>query len=408
MSPTSAPLHALPSDAILVHIGPYKTGTTAMQSTMATAREAMAEHGVTYPGRRSAHHLEARALRQFDEGWGDDAYKAPDVARWDRFAASVRRSRGRAVMSSEYFGDCNADERAKLVRDLGADRVHLIAGCRNPAGLAVSTWQQSVRKGRPITFDEWLESTYRRSEMPDQPEGFWSRADIGAFLSRWLDLVPPTASPWSCWTRRTGAGCPTRSSSCSTCPTACSPTSGPKQSNRGLSAAEATLVLEVVRRIGSSLTWAEYSDAVRKGFVRRLLELRSPGPEEPRAVMPPWALEQAAVEADHTIERIRSLGVRIVGDLETMRTVPDVQPELGPIEQVPVDLAAEAVVGAIAAGFVGSWTLGDKGDKNRRRRSELQHEAVRAEIQARTVEATTSKELARVLLGRVRARLRRR
>ena len=41
---------AIPERALLLHIGPHKTGTTAIQGLLAAARDDLAAHGVTYPG----------------------------------------------------------------------------------------------------------------------------------------------------------------------------------------------------------------------------------------------------------------------------------------------------------------------------------------------------------------------
>ena len=41
----------LPPQAVLLHIGPHKTGTTAVQSALASARPRLKTAGVLYPGR---------------------------------------------------------------------------------------------------------------------------------------------------------------------------------------------------------------------------------------------------------------------------------------------------------------------------------------------------------------------
>ena len=52
----------LPADAIALHIGIHKTGTTALQAALADARPELAAHGVLYPGRRTAQHGAAMAV----------------------------------------------------------------------------------------------------------------------------------------------------------------------------------------------------------------------------------------------------------------------------------------------------------------------------------------------------------
>ena len=55
----------LPADAILLHLGFHKTGTTALQSAFAASRPQLLEHGVLYPGRRRSHHPAAMAMTRF-------------------------------------------------------------------------------------------------------------------------------------------------------------------------------------------------------------------------------------------------------------------------------------------------------------------------------------------------------
>ena len=49
-------------DAVLVHIGPYKTGTTAIQAVLAGHRTDLEQHGVSYPGEGNRHAREGWSL----------------------------------------------------------------------------------------------------------------------------------------------------------------------------------------------------------------------------------------------------------------------------------------------------------------------------------------------------------
>ena len=55
------PAEVLPEDAVLLHIGVHKTGTTAIQAALADAREELASLGVRYPGKLQAQHRAAQA-----------------------------------------------------------------------------------------------------------------------------------------------------------------------------------------------------------------------------------------------------------------------------------------------------------------------------------------------------------
>ena len=122
----SAEAELLPDHAVLVHVGPYKTGTTAIQSSLHTHREVLAEQGVTYPG---TYH------RQMRPSWallgrsrvGEDDVPADE---WDEMVEEVRAAPGRVVISSEDFASARPEHAAKLVEDLGAERVHVLIVAR--------------------------------------------------------------------------------------------------------------------------------------------------------------------------------------------------------------------------------------------------------------------------------------
>jgi hypothetical protein len=73
--PPAAPL---PGDAIALHIGIHKTGTTALQAALADARPELAAHGVLYPGRKTAQHGAAMAVLERPWGWSGKGGKAPN------------------------------------------------------------------------------------------------------------------------------------------------------------------------------------------------------------------------------------------------------------------------------------------------------------------------------------------
>lgn len=167
--------------------------------------------------------------------------------------------------------------------------------------------------------------------------------------------------------------------------------------NRGLTAVEASLLYQVNVVLKAQLSWREYNNLVREGVVRRLIEVRKPGPDEAKPQLPAWAAEQAVVESERCVDALRGSGVRVVGDLEALRTAP-VALAVGtpfadvPLADIPVAVAAEAVVGALAAGARGTWSLDDPSHPERGPR----------------VAGLTARELTDLLGQRIGAGLRRR
>ena len=349
-------LPPLPADAVLVHIGPHKTGTTAIQTTLAASRPALAAHGVQYPGNGSAHHRAARALRQISGGWEHDHEAVPDLSVWTRLAERVRDTPGRVVLSSEFFAQSDAETQSKLIQDLGPERVHLLTGARNPAAIAVSTWQQVLRQGRPVTLDDWLKNQFHRTEESTKPGPFWSFADSGLLTSSWAQAISPERITVIALDEGDRQLLPSTFEQLLDLPAGLLAGQEAVFANRGLNAAEAAFISSIIEVLDSRLTWAEYTRVMRKGVLRRVLE-RRPGPDEPKVALPAWAVEQAAAEAERSIEKLRQSGVRIVGNLDSLRPARPAGADAAPSTDVPLEIAVEAVVGAVAVALRDSWSL---------------------------------------------------
>jgi hypothetical protein len=423
-------LPALPDDAILVHIGPHKTGTTAIQTTLASSRAMLREAGIFYQGQYSAHHRQAMALRQYCEGQGHGAESPPPLAVWEELARQAAETPGRVVISSEFFAEADSEARARMTRDLGPERVYLVAAARNPAVMAVSTWQQVVRTyGRATSLEKWLEKNFHRDEESGTPNAFWARADTASLVARWAEVVPAERITVIVIDENDRRLLPASFEQLLSLPDGSLADQQAPFANRGLSSVEAALVSQIIQALDSRLTWDEYRRTMRGGVIRRLLEVREPGPEEQKTQMPGWALERAVVEGERIIERLQETGVRIVGNLESMRTTaPGVSLEETPINQVPIEMAAEAVVGAIAVATRDTWTLAlpasdavpgktNSGPKPRARARGMTdrnavrrrgREAAKSRRGSPRVDAVPTRELCVILAKRLQAGLRRR
>lgn len=396
MSEPAAP-SAVPDDAILLHIGPHKTGTTAIQWILAAAREDMAAHGVTYPA-GVAHHREARALRRHPAGWVDDTEVLPEPEVWERFAAAVTGTAGRVVISSEFFAQSDAEARARIVEDLGRDRLHVLIAARNPGSIALSTWQQVLRDGKAAPLPVWLDKRFRRDAPARATEGFWSWADAATLAEEWTGLLGADRVHVVVIDEKDRSHLPGTVERLLDLPAGLLSSRKPTQSNRGLSAVEAELVQRVVGLTRPHLTWAQFSLLVRSGVVQRLLSERTPGEGEPRSALPRWAAEQAATEAESTITRLTGLGVEISGNLDHLRRVPAAgDPE--PVTSLPIDVAAEAVAGAMLAAVRGLEQAERAGRRAGRGAGQPRRRPGHA------VEDIPTRELVRVVGARVRRRV---
>ena len=178
----------LPDDAVLVHVGPYKTGTTAIQSSLHTHRPALAEHGVTYPG---TYH------RQMRPSWallGRSRVGEADVpaGEWDAMVDEVRAAPGRVVISSEDFSSARPQHAARLVADLGPDRVHVLIVARRLDKLLPSAWQERVKSvNETRTYDAWLREVLGPKRDGGAARTFWHNHGLRDLIARWREVLPP-------------------------------------------------------------------------------------------------------------------------------------------------------------------------------------------------------------------------
>lgn len=155
---------------VIVHIGPYKTGTSAIQRALTRAAPALRERGVLYftappkparslatlfAGEKSIRHPEMR--RHFAN---PDQARAWSLACWEAFeAATAEPGVALSVISSEYFSTLR-DTDGFLARLKGRfSRITVISYVRDPVELYLSTLQQNIRGGETLR-DLWTPLDY--------------------------------------------------------------------------------------------------------------------------------------------------------------------------------------------------------------------------------------------------------
>ncbi|HET6910568.1 MAG TPA: hypothetical protein VFH54_14615 [Mycobacteriales bacterium] len=344
----------LPDDAVLLHVGPHKTGTTALQNALHASRAELRRNGVTYPGRDPQHRRAARAVTGGKALLGERPIR---MREWDQVVRETgRRGRSRVVISSECF-DLATDEVAqRIASDLGRSRLHVLVTVRPLAKILPSTWQEQIRYRDATPYDEWLRETLDRA--PDRPPTsiFWRRQHHDLLVDRWVrtvgadrvtvlvaDEAEPDlllrnveqmlALPSGLLAAETG------------------------QVNRSLSAVEAELVRALnVRSSGQGWPDAVYRRYVLTGLLNYLQRERIPGPDEPRLTLPDWAGEQAAALGQAAAAEIAASGARVIGDLQSLGRPGTLSAVDGP-PPVPAAAAADLLVGLIELAHRPPWSL---------------------------------------------------
>lgn len=331
---------------LLLHVGPHKTGTTAIQGALAAARPALLEHGVVYPGQTRSQADAARVASGFASTTGT---VLPPRHHWDDLVAEVGAAPGRVVVSSEYLDVVLPERGREIVAELGRDDVHVVVTAAPLASVMPSSWQQAVRANLRMGFDDWLQATFE-SPSSTGPALFWRRQRLDDQVRRWSEVVgrdrvhvvvTDKSEPRRLFDSFEDLlGIPR----------------GVLQAQKSSANRSFTLEeIELVRRVNERIEARGWSTAIHARFVRlgavRQIRGRRPRPDEPRLAMPGWAIERANEVARDMIAAIAESGVHVVGSLDTLVTDPASGVErTADVSSVDIEVAVRAVIGAMRGG----------------------------------------------------------
>ena len=144
---------------LVLHIGTHKTGTTALQETLAANRGALAAQGIVYPrldAREAGHH-------RLVTPWIDLAhrrYAGPSgIELWQGLAERHAGGRDTLLLSSEGFSRARpqaVDFAALAGLVAGFRRRSVVCYLRNQADYIQSIYLQVLKRGRWVDFDRFV------------------------------------------------------------------------------------------------------------------------------------------------------------------------------------------------------------------------------------------------------------
>jgi hypothetical protein len=153
------------------------------------SREALAEHGVHYPGGFPEAHFQAAVdLQGIDfNDWHDDQAEGA----WARMVEQVRGLSGTVVLSHELFGEASRERAQQALRDLAFADVELVLTLRDLGRQIPAAWQEDLKNRHYMSFEEFAAAV-----CPDNDIGawygneFWRRQDVPKLLARWATDLP--------------------------------------------------------------------------------------------------------------------------------------------------------------------------------------------------------------------------
>lgn len=313
------PTDVLPSGGRLIHLGPPKTGTSAIQAALHASRAPLAEHGVhVLPADRPRDRQAGLALFG---GTRPGSGFSPDLQWWNRFAGEVAETGGTQVISNEAFAKAGPDGVARLVGDIGSEDARYLYVVRRLDRLLLSHWQESVKGGSPRDdITRWTATVLGDRDGPTG-QNFWVANDVDSVIRRFLAHVDPTAVTLLIADEGDREQLPRFFERVLGVPAGTLQAPQDGRANRSLSLNE----VEVIRHlnvIGEERGWSEEDRRflLKRGLVRHLeAQARRPGDlplRMPRSQQA--AIEEQTVRRADAISALAAEGVRVVGDPATL------------------------------------------------------------------------------------------
>ena len=131
-------------DRGILHVGPPKTGTTAIQRTLDLNRAQLAAAGIAYPAagiRFFAHHALVAAAKS-----GDTAF-AP-------LARTIAALPGRLVLSSEVIAGADAATLRRIATLFADQPPRVVLYARSPLEVLASHWSETLKAGNTWSLPE--------------------------------------------------------------------------------------------------------------------------------------------------------------------------------------------------------------------------------------------------------------
>jgi hypothetical protein len=350
MSDAPAAEVRLPDRTRLVHIGPHKTGTTALQAAFHAARPAAEAQGVHYAGRDRHSASAVYAVL-------DDSRRSRSILHWYLLRREIRSSRARCVvLSSELLSYAQPADARRVVRDLDPGRVHVAVTLRPLVRILPSQWQQNVQGGSRMAYDAFLEAVFHK------PSGrvartFWHRHRHDALVERWAEVVGPDRVTVVAVDEQ-DPGMLLRSFEALTglAPATLRPV--PDLRNRSLTFPEAEALRAMNRELRQAGVAPTLLVRVNESAMQSLKQ-RQPADGEGRVETPAWALEAAADAQRRVVDGLRATGVRVIGDLEALVAVPGAA---GATTAAPALIPAE-VAARLGSSIFDAAGLADRGEQ---------------------------------------------
>ena len=342
----------VPAGTRILHVGAQKTGTTAIQASLVAAREALPAQGVRVIGRERQPDHAVLAVLGRPTATGAPA---PSPGLWDQLVGRFRAAtEPRTILSEENLSFA---DRATIGAHRAGPGSRTGAGRRDPAphrpdpALALA----AVRPGGHHRRPGRVAARRVRPFGGPKPHPFWIGQRQDLLVAGWAEAVGADRVTVVAVDERDRGRLYRTFEDLLGLGVGALPEIRDR-ANRSLTLPEAEAVRAFnVAALEAGVTRRVHARAMRFGAADGL-KRRTPPAAEARVELPAWAAEPAQALAVEMVDAIVASGVRIVGDVETLRSpiagnarAGDGSDGAGPVA-VPPEVAALLALGVLRSG----------------------------------------------------------
>lgn len=337
---------------VLLHIGLPKTGTTAVQHSLAEARAMLDAHEITYPGRSAGHWAATAAMLGLQHpSWPGPVPMEPELGGWASIVREVHRARPdrRHVLSSEGLWAADDSQIVRLIEELGAIRV--VVGVRRLDRFLPSIWQQRLRIGLDRTLDDWLAHVLDPDRPADrEPLDGHPGPYVAEIVERWVARAGVDRVAVVVVDGHGRSQLDLFEAILSLEPGSLRISSDVGAVNRSFTAEEAAVIVRFNAMVDrATTTYGDYRSAIEALTVA--LQAR-PEIGGTRIELPSWAVPRVREIATAQAAAIAATGAHVVGDLDDLLLpATDGSTDLGSADPGAIDLEAELAAEILDALF---------------------------------------------------------
>jgi len=341
---------------VYVHVGVPKSGTTFLQASLARNRAALRDAGVLYPaGEKDLMFRAALDVRGNHKAWGRT--RAEVVGAWDEVCRKARKHNGTTVISHELLAAATSTDIDNALARLEGLEVHVVATARDLARQVTAEWQEGVKHGRTLTFDEFSQRVLDAEQESDHSRRFRASQDLPEVLHRWgtdlpadrvhvLCCPPPGGDPGELW-RLFGDLVGFDAAAFEPAPDG--------SGNASLGVTEIAVLRRVNAALDKRLVQPDYGRLVKHWFSAGLLAART----SPRPQLPAPLYDELVHVGERWAKEVDRAGWTVHGDVRRLVPTPPAHP--GPH---PDDVDPAAALDSAAA-VMAEMLLGVHADRQR-------------------------------------------